>query len=125
MQHERHFSVTEATALLPWAQERLQRIRDGLERLATPGPRAGLERACEAPAGGYPGRTAAGATLALTFALFELQSAGIVVRDPARGLIDFPALRDGREVYLCWLDGEEEIGYWHDPDAGFAGRQPL
>ncbi|MDE0506470.1 MAG: DUF2203 domain-containing protein [Candidatus Poribacteria bacterium] len=41
------------------------------------------------------------------------------------GLVDFPHLRDGREVYLCWQFGEDEIRYWHDVDAGFAGRQPL
>ena len=42
-----------------------------------------------------------------------------------QGLVDFPSIREGREVYLCWLEGEQEIGYWHDVDAGFAGRQPL
>ena len=51
--------------------------------------------------------------------------AGIVLRDIDRGLIDFPAIVDGREVYLCWELGEDEVDYWHDPDAGFGGRQPL
>ena len=50
---------------------------------------------------------------------------GVLVRDPGRGLVDFPALRDGLEVCLCWLMGEEAIGFWHDVDAGFPGRQPL
>ncbi|HUX86133.1 MAG TPA: DUF2203 family protein [Chloroflexota bacterium] len=41
------------------------------------------------------------------------------------GLVDFPAERDGRVVYLCWRRGEDQIHYWHELDAGFAGRQPL
>jgi hypothetical protein len=39
--------------------------------------------------------------------------------------VDFPALRDGREVYLCWQEGEDEITHWHEIDAGFAGREEL
>jgi hypothetical protein len=50
---------------------------------------------------------------------------GIVLRDLDRGLIDFPALHEGREIYLCWIDGERDIEYWHELDAGFAGRQAL
>jgi hypothetical protein len=66
------------------------------------------------------------AFLALRSALVELQEMEIVLRDLERGLVDFPTLRDGREVYLCWVEREEDaIGYWHDLDAGFAGRQPL
>ena len=49
----------------------------------------------------------------------------IVVRDIDRGLIDFPALHDGREVYLCWELGEERIGFWHELEAGYGGRRPL
>jgi hypothetical protein len=56
----------------------------------------------------------------------RLEGDGIVVRDPARGLIDFPARSpSGREYYLCWLDGEADIEWWHWVDAGFAGRTPL
>ena len=49
----------------------------------------------------------------------------MVLRDLDRGLVDFPSIRDDREVYLCWVEGEDEIGYWHDLEAGFAGREPL
>ena len=55
----------------------------------------------------------------------ELEALDIVLRDVDRGLIDFPALRQGEEVYLCWLVDEDEIGFWHRLDAGFAGRRPL
>ena len=51
--------------------------------------------------------------------------AGIVLRDIEQGLIDFPGMRDGKEVFLCWRMGEDAVNYWHDPDTGFAGRRPL
>lgn len=50
---------------------------------------------------------------------------GVQVKDTELGLLDFPALRDGREVLLCWHVGEDEIAYWHGPDEGFAGRKPV
>ncbi len=57
--------------------------------------------------------------------LGALEEAGIVIKDIDRGLIDFPALMDDREVFLCWELGEDEVGYWHDLESGFGGRQPL
>jgi len=56
--------------------------------------------------------------------LDELTGFGCVLKDPERGLIDFLSLRSGREIYLCWYLGEERINFWHDLEAGFAGRQP-
>ncbi len=50
---------------------------------------------------------------------------GILVKDPDTGLVDFPTLREGREVYLCWQLGEPHIAWWHEIETGFAGRQPL
>lgn len=58
----------------------------------------------------------------LARALTEL---GILIKDPDTGLVDFPALRDGREVYLCWQLGETRIAWWHETETGFAGRVPL
>jgi hypothetical protein len=56
----------------------------------------------------------------------SLTAEGIVLRDIERGLIDFPArTKDGRWYWLCWLQGEHEVGWWHWPDVGFAGRAPL
>jgi hypothetical protein len=49
----------------------------------------------------------------------------IQIKDLARGLIDFPSLRHGREVFLCWEKEEDDIEYWHDIDTGYAGREPL
>ena len=55
----------------------------------------------------------------------ELQELGVEFKVPVLGLIDFPAMRDGREVCLCWKLGEPIIAHWHTRDAGYSGRQPL
>ena len=93
--------------------------------LARPESRAAMGEIDAKTGGGWPGRTVARATLDLQRSVGELQAADIVVRDVARGLVDFPALQDGEEVYLCWLVEEPEIGWWHELDAGFAGRRRL
>ena len=58
-------------------------------------------------------------------ALQELEEHGIVLRDPDRGLVDFPCVHRGRPVLLCWQLGEDDLAWWHFPEDGFAGRRPL
>ena len=55
----------------------------------------------------------------------QILDTGVQIKDINLGLLDFSAMREGREVYLCWKYGEDEIAYWHEVDAGFAGRQPI
>lgn len=55
----------------------------------------------------------------------ELAQLGVELKDHSLGLVDFPGVVGGREVYLCWRVGEPAVQYWHDKDAGFAGRRPL
>jgi hypothetical protein len=55
----------------------------------------------------------------------RIQELGVLVKDLDRGLVDFPALRGDEEVLLCWQVGEDEVGYWHGLEEGFAGRRPL
>jgi hypothetical protein len=62
---------------------------------------------------------------AVARAVEELQELGLLVKDLDRGLVDFPALRDGEEVLLCWQVGEDEVAFWHGLEEGFAGRKPL
>ncbi len=62
---------------------------------------------------------------ALAACIERIQSAGAQLKDLDQGLLDFPALRDGEEILLCWRLGEAEIGYFHGTDEGFAGRKPL
>lgn len=55
----------------------------------------------------------------------RIDSLGLTLRDIERGLVDFPALVAGRQVWLCWRHGESSIGWWHDLETGFDGRRPL
>jgi hypothetical protein len=55
----------------------------------------------------------------------ELTSLQVEMKDPFSGLVDFPCVKDGRVVYLCWKQGEEQVAHWHELWAGFAGRKPL
>ena len=55
----------------------------------------------------------------------DLHELGVLVKDLDLGLVDFPTLRDGEEVLLCWRVGEDEIRYWHGLEEGFAGRKEL
>ena len=55
----------------------------------------------------------------------RIQDTDVLIKDINQGLLDFPALKDGREVYLCWQYGEGEIAFWHEIEAGFAGRQAI
>jgi hypothetical protein len=57
--------------------------------------------------------------------LRRLEEYGVLLKDADAGLLDFPALRDGQEVLLCWRVGEEDVSYWHDFAEGFAGRKPI
>jgi len=125
VRHSRHYTLEEANAALGWVQEAIVSLRTAREGLSDEEAREALAEAGPQNGGGDPGRVVSEAFLQLRDALARLQDAEIVLRDLDRGLIDFPAIRDEREVYLCWLEGEDEIGYWHDLEAGFAGREPL
>jgi hypothetical protein len=124
--HERHYTLEQANAAMPWVRERLERLREAQAQLTEKEAREALSEAAPGNGGGEPGHVVSEGFLALRAALIELQEMEIVLRDLERGLVDFPSLRDGREVYLCWVEQEEdEIGFWHELEAGFAGRQPL
>ena len=61
----------------------------------------------------------------LDLLVHQILDTGVLIKDVNIGLLDFPAFKDGREVYLCWQYGEEEIAFWHEIEAGYAGRQPI
>jgi hypothetical protein len=125
VKHARHYTVEEANAALGWVQDAIATLRTAREGLSDEEAREALAEAGPQNGGGDPGRVVSEAFLQLRDALARLQEAEVVLRDLDRGLVDFPAIRDDREVYLCWLEGEDEISYWHDLEAGFAGREPL
>jgi hypothetical protein len=126
--HDRHYTLGQAMAVRGWVAERVGWVRDAQARLMAMGAAAtdAIDALDSASGGAYPGREVARGLVEISRAVGELDAVDIVLRDVDRGLIDFPAMRDGVEVYLCWLvDDEESIGFWHEPEAGFAGRRPL
>jgi hypothetical protein len=127
MRHERHYTVEQANAVRGWVAARVHWIRDARARLVAMGARAGDAVAALDPesGGSYPGPEVARALVELSRAVSELEAVEVVLRDVDQGLVDFPTIRDGEEVYLCWLIDETEVGFWHEHDAGFAGRRPL
>jgi hypothetical protein len=129
----KHFTVDEANGLLATVRPVVERMVEQRRELVTQ-----LERQQEltgitkANGGGFNPRLPAEIDAALERAAAELSACveeltalGVQVKDLDSGLVDFPSLRDGEEVLLCWQLGEDEIGWWHTLDGGFAGRQPL
>ncbi|HKR00177.1 MAG TPA: DUF2203 domain-containing protein [Pyrinomonadaceae bacterium] len=122
------FSVEEANALLPTVRDIIARIQRTHARILSFQDAA--KHAAEGAEQGGGGMTEGPRYVALLLELFsttgEVEALGVQLKDYARGLIDFPSLRDGRVVLLCWQMGEgDQIEWWHDVEAGFAGRQPL
>jgi hypothetical protein len=122
------FTVQEANALLPSVRVILAKIQRAHRKVSH--YRDDARKAAEAAEQGGGG-IANGIAYAeilndLTSQMAELEGLGVQLKDFERGLIDFPSLRDGRVVLLCWQMGEgDELEWWHDIDAGFAGRTPL
>ena len=123
------FTVQEANALLPDVRIIVAKIQRAHRKLSH--YRDDAKKASEAAEQQGGGGIVDGAAYALvltelTLQLGELEGLGVQLKDFERGLIDFPSLRDGRIVLLCWQMGEgDELEWWHDVDAGFAGRTPL
>jgi len=123
------FSIEEANALLPT----VRRIVAGLARdyarvvASREAAQGAAERAKELGGGFMPGGGLYVTALTrLAERAGQLEALGVQLKDYERGLIDFPTMRDGRVVLLCWQLGEgDRIEWWHDLEAGFAGRQPL
>jgi hypothetical protein len=114
------WTVEEANAALPRVRAAVERIRALAAQAAGGRERAGAK----ARGNGHAPAEAAGAELAA--AVEELTRENIVLRDLDSGLVDFPAVApSGRRYWLCWLPGEAEVGWWHWPEDGFAGRTPL
>ena len=122
------FSVEEANALLPTVQGIVGAIQRAYAKLLS-FREAAMHAAEGAELGG--GGMVEGAVYVKLLAKIgeragELEALGVQLKDYERGLIDFPSMRAGRVVLLCWQIGEgDEVSWWHDVDTGFAGRQPL
>lgn len=123
------FTVSEANSLIPTLRPKLEEIRtqySSLSQFKEDAKRAAAA-ASESGGGGMPGGTAyVNRLYEVGRIASELHDLGVQLKDYTRGLIDFPSLREGRVVLLCWqLDDADELEWWHELEAGFAGRQPL
>jgi hypothetical protein len=119
----RRFTPEEANALLPSLVGTIEQIRDARHVVLSHGKR--IRDTAAGNGGGAPGKDYLEALATVRRGLEELDGAGVILRDPETGLLDFPARREGRDIFLCWRMGEEKVAYWHGMEAGFAGRRPL
>ena len=123
---KRFFTVEEARQLLPSLKElmgqvmvishRLEEYREVVQELAD---------SASSNTGGPEGTAYLDIVISLQSCLTQLQETGCVLKSLQDGLVDFPHLKEGREIYLCWKYGEEDIRFWHEVDEGFSGRTPL
>ena len=121
------FTLDEANALIPWLAEKFQNLNlvrqeyvSIQERMNDPRINSGNEiEVSELKS------TSDQLARQLEEGVEEILDQGIIVRDMSVGLVDFPSLRDNRDIYLCWIGGEVRVDYWHEIDQGFSHRQPI
>lgn len=126
MQFEKHFTLKEARTLLPVlrqifkdAQRRREQIQQADEKLG---------QMLTDSRGDLGGKDVTGMLMDLTHMneqVARIVEMGVQIKDFNRGLVDFPHIREGREVFLCWELEEDDIEFWHDIDCGYAGRESL
>jgi len=123
--HDHHWTPEQANALRPIVGPIVRRVRAARRVLDDGGFDDDFAVHAEASGGAWPGPERARAAVEVALGFEQLERLDVVVRDLERGLIDFPAVMGGREVYLCWLIDEPSVTHWHAIEAGFAGRRRL
>ena len=125
LRFEKHYTREEARALLPEIRRwlaRLNRLRKDVEKFEG---RLSLMATQSTDIGGETVNDWIRALADMQIILVEFQRRQIFIKDLDRGLIDFPAIIGGREVFLCWELDEEDVEFWHDLESGFGGRERL
>ncbi len=131
--HRRLFTVKEASDLIPWLEEKLKELALLYSRLRqAQSDYQDLSRRRNNNGHSSSDEEIESARKDVTRFSGQIESGmevilqeGILIRHIENGLVDFPSLREGREVYLCWLLGEKHIGFWHETNVGYSSRQPL
>jgi hypothetical protein len=129
----RHFTLEEANELLPAVRVLVERLLAHRRKLVRAQEARGeLAAKISGNGGGLDPRrlqaldeTIGEELSGIARCVTGINEIGALVKDLDSGLVDFPTLRGGEEVFLCWKLGEHEIGYWHGVEEGFAGRKPL
>ena len=122
---DKHYTRDEARALLPQLREQLaelNRLREEMQRYEK--RLSGLSEQGH-DIGGETVNNWIRTLAQMQEILADFQRRRIQVKDLSRGLVDFPAIIEGREVFLCWEASEDDIEFWHDLETGFSGREKL
>jgi hypothetical protein len=125
-QFTKHYSVAEARAAIPLLRNHFAGIHSCRQRMIN--AEQALQTLTEKTGGDIGGAAAdelARATIEFRLGILRIHRMGILIKDIDRGLVDFPHLRDGEEVLLCWELEEDDIEFWHDLQSGYAGRERL
>jgi hypothetical protein len=124
--NDKTFTISEARAALPQLRELLVVLREERASLVKLHPLINLARARVEQNGGSPyGELYLSHAFTFATTLDEVEQTGAIIKDFTAGLVDFPHEYEGRIVYLCWKLGEDDLGWWHEKEDGFAGRQPI
>ena len=125
MHFSKHYTIDEARALLPRIREWLSDLELCQLRLQSLDERVAALLKKGDDAGGEPVNQLIKTLAQCQQILQEFRRRQIQVKDLRRGLLDFPALREGKEVFLCWEKDEDDIEFWHDLETGYGGRERL
>jgi hypothetical protein len=123
-----YYDIDAANARLAELKPILAALRDARDEIAAGQQRLAELAAAEDTDPTLLSREQEGMTLTvkqMEQAVRQIDAWDVTLRDIGTGLVDFPALVSGRPVWLCWKLGEDDIAYWHELDAGIAGRKPL
>lgn len=123
--YQKHYTREEATALLPQLRAWLNRIKELRHELDRSDKRLASLMSPGNDLGGDLVNHSIRTLAEMQTVLGEFQRREILIKDIERGLLDFPAIIGGREVFLCWEQDEDSVEFWHDLEAGYGGRERL
>ena len=124
-QYQKHYTLAQARKLLPRIREWLAQLDKLRVQLDRSDEQVGALMEQGGDLGGKDINAWVKKMAAIRKVLWEFQRRDILVKDIERGLVDFPSIQGGREVFLCWEKDEDDIEFWHDLETGFAGRERL
>ena len=121
----KHFTLEEARSMLPALRKKLEELAQLKSRMEKSDEKISRLIGLGDDLGGPIINNQLRVLAAMKSILLEIQQKGILIKDLDRGLIDFPSLRSGKEIFLCWEKDEDDIEFWHDLEVGFSGREKL
>ena len=124
-QFSKHYSLDEARKLLPQVRTWLNDLEKLQQQLEPLNKRTASMMGVGDDIGGETVNTLTRTVAGCKAILNEFRTREIQIKDLSRGLVDFPSLRDGKEIFLCWEKDEDDIEFWHDLDGGYAGREKI